>query len=476
MDGLEAVEIKYSRVKTESYCARFDSDYFKKEFLKNVLSHLNCNKLNTIAQIKSGSTPSVRDENLKSGAILLKTNDIRNNILTSNNFQDFFYIDLETNKRMAATQLNANDVLINIVGATTDVIGRVALVPEHFPSSNITQAMALCRVTNQKILPEALFVFLNSKYGNKQVRRMARPTGQFNLNLIEVGSFEIPTFSTKFQNVLGGLVIKSKDISSDAEKNYNNASTTLLEFANFKDYTPTLKNTETKTFKNSLVRSDRLDAEFYQTKFDELYNKLSQTGRSKQLGSLLQFNQRGKQPVYCENKGLPVLNSRHIRINKIELDEDNRLADPNQTTKDLIIKKGDILLNGTGVGTLGRCAAYLLDTPALPDNHVTILRTDSIDPIFLSVQLNSIIGQLQTEKYQKGSSGQIELYPSDINQFIIWDAPKEIQSQIKNYIEQAEKLEKQSKHLLSLAKQAVEIAIEQSEEAALKFIDEQKPL
>ncbi|MDD5123256.1 hypothetical protein [Methylovulum sp.] len=83
----------------------------------------------------------------------------------------------------------------------------------------------------------------------------------------------------------------------------------------------------------------------------------------------------------------------------------------------LVIQKGDVLINGTGVGTIGRSACYLHEQNALPDNHVTILRTDKINPIFLSVYLNSIAGKYQVDKYFKGSSGQIEIYPKDIENF-----------------------------------------------------------
>ncbi|MBA2762064.1 MAG: restriction endonuclease subunit S, partial [Segetibacter sp.] len=59
---------------------------------------------------------------------------------------------------------------------------------------------------------------------------------------------------------------------------------------------------------------------------------------------------------------------------------------------------------------------------------------------------------------------------SDINQFIVWDAPQEVQSKIAEYVLQAYDLEKQSQQLLEAAKQAVEIAIEEGEEKAMEFI------
>lgn len=231
-----------------------------------------------------------------------------------------------------------------------------------------------------------------------------------------------------------------------------------------------------KHLESLLVKQIILDAEYYQPKYDELIEKLEATKKSISLGELLTYNQRGTQPIYSEtDDGLPVLNSKHIRKNRIDF-VDNRNAHKELTNKNSIIRKGDVLINGTGVGTIGRTAPYLLDTEALPDNHVTILRSDSIDPVFLSVMLNSVIGNMQVDKYYKGSSGQIELYPADLNEFIVWDAPKPVQQAIRNCIEEANQLEQQSQHLLNVAKQAVEIAIEQSEEAAMEFIKTQTQL
>jgi type I restriction enzyme M protein len=125
------------------------------------------------------------------------------------------------------------------------------------------------------------------------------------------------------------------------------------------------------------------------------------------------------------------------------------------------------------VGTIGRSAPYLHDQDAIPDNHVTILRTKNLNPIFLSVYLNSIAGKYQVDKYFKGSSGQIELYPKDIANFYIPLVNDDIQQTIAEKIKVSFKLKAESKKLLDLAKQAVEMAIEQNEVVALEYIDTQ---
>lgn len=113
------------------------------------------------------------------------------------------------------------------------------------------------------------------------------------------------------------------------------------------------------------------------------------------------------------------------------------------------------------------------DEKAIPDNHVTVLRTDKLNPIYLSVYLNSIAGKYQVEKYFKGSSGQIELYPKDIGNFYIPNMPEPIQTQIADLVQQSYTLKAEGEHLLNVAKRAVEIAIESDEQAAVNYINEQ---
>jgi type I restriction enzyme, S subunit len=188
-------------------------------------------------------------------------------------------------------------------------------------------------------------------------------------------------------------------------------------------------------------------------------------GKTKRLGAHLLFNARGKQPEYADD-GLPVVNSKHVLRNEVRRDNDKRLAVYDMGS--LLIHSGDVLINSTGVGTIGRTAAYLHDGRALPDNHVTILRPDdSLDPVYLAVFLNSIAGQLQVEQRLRGSSGQIELYPSDIAEFRVWLAPKPVQLKIRGHVERSFAVRQRATRLLDAAKRAVEIAIEDSEAAAL---------
>lgn len=86
------------------------------------------------------------------------------------------------------------------------------------------------------------------------------------------------------------------------------------------------------------------------------------------------------------------------------------------------IKKNDVLINSTGDGTIGRVAVYNYDFPALVDGHITIIRyLDAVQAWYVAAFLLTKTGQDQLYRYINGSSGQVEIYPLDIER--IWIPP-----------------------------------------------------
>lgn len=69
------------------------------------------------------------------------------------------------------------------------------------------------------------------------------------------------------------------------------------------------------------------------------------------------------------------------------------------------------------------------------------------------------------EKYQRGSSGQLELYPFDVREFRIWNAPQSVQQEIRHLYDKATESPKQSRDLLEQARARVEHLIEEAARA-----------
>jgi len=243
------------------------------------------------------------------------------------------------------------------------------------------------------------------------------------------------------------------------------------------DWQPTEEAVAVKSFAESFLSSGRFDAEYYQPKFDQLIERLEEKVELTPLGDLLTLNQKGRQPDYIEEDDdpssyLPVINSKYVRAGEVVL-SDNRYAPIPEGNNPLVIQKGDVLFNGTGVGTVGRCAPYFYEQEALPDTEVTVLRSDTLDPVYLSIYINSLAGQLQVQKHLQGTSGIIRVYPNDIAQFRIWEAPDSIQQRIRSKVEASHQKREQSKQLLEIAKTGVERAIETDEATATIWINEQ---
>ena len=133
--------------------------------------------------------------------------------------------------------------------------------------------------------------------------------------------------------------------------------------------------------------------------------------RKVKLGEVITYVSRGITPKYSKNlKGIIVLNQKCIRNQKLNLSESRLHADYlKKVSQEKIIQKYDILINSTGVGTLGRVCQNNFDKEMTFDSHITVIRPDKdkINPLFLGYSLKN--QQSFIESLGEGSTGQTEL-------------------------------------------------------------------
>ena len=122
---------------------------------------------------------------------------------------------------------------------------------------------------------------------------------------------------------------------------------------------------------------------------------------------------RGITPSYTEDlvNGVLVLNQKCIRDQKVSF-EQARLTDKNKKkiNHEKYLLDYDILINSTGVGTLGRVAQIKrVNQPTTVDSHVTILRPNPtiVNPEYLGYVVKNI--QPVIESMAEGTTGQTEL-------------------------------------------------------------------
>lgn len=139
---------------------------------------------------------------------------------------------------------------------------------------------------------------------------------------------------------------------------------------------------------------------------------LPEDWRAERQRKVKQLFTRGKQPTYAD-VGVPVINQECIYWDGWHFDN-LRFLDREEAEgwpEKYFPKKGDIVLNSTGQGTLGRAQVYPDEKRRAVDSHVTILRTTSeLNPYFHRYFLESHLGQaLLYSMCVNGSTGQIEL-------------------------------------------------------------------
>lgn len=127
------------------------------------------------------------------------------------------------------------------------------------------------------------------------------------------------------------------------------------------------------------------------------------------LGDSTSYLNRGISPKYVDEGGIVVVNQKCIRDFVVDLSKSRR-HDPAQRKVDgRELQIGDVLVNSTGVGTLGRVAQVLmLDEPTVVDSHVTVIRAKA--PLtwnFLGLAMMRM--QAQIEGMGEGTTGQTEL-------------------------------------------------------------------
>ena len=138
------------------------------------------------------------------------------------------------------------------------------------------------------------------------------------------------------------------------------------------------------------------------------------------LGEICIFLSRGKSPKYKDDdRTYPVFAQKcNLKEGGISLKQ-ARFIDPNTIDKwaeEYKLKTGDILINSTGTGTVGRTRLFnescLGDYPfVVPDSHVSVVRThDEIESEFIYSYISSNFVQQYLEENLAGSTNQKELY------------------------------------------------------------------
>lgn len=477
MDGLEAGEVNFSLVLEDNDSFRFDSEYFKKEYLDKLsnIKNLTYKEIKDFAYVTDGIHESI-DFDEESTINLISAKSPKSNVfdLSSNE-----YISQRQHERNPRTELKIGDVIISTVGT----IGNCAVVDESILPANSDRHVGIVRIENS-FKPYFLSTFLLTKYGRFQTLRESTGNVQLNLFIYKIKTLKIPELPEEFQTKVQDLVLLAHQLLDRSKDAYQEAEDLLLSELGLKDWQPTEENIAVKSFAASFGTSRRLDAEHYKPKYDQAMEQITSLNPIEvaPLDRFIFDLTNGQTPLRHDLSvgEVKFLTAEHIYDFKINYDTDKRVLLEHHRVKlcSTQLSGGEVLV--TIKGRIGNAAVVNDEDVEEPVNInqdvARIILHPGIHPYYIAGFLNSKIGKLLVEKF---STGQINpfLGLGNLRQLPIPIFDQELMNTLGEHIEQkanaAYQAEQTSKALLEIAKVGVEKAIETDEATATTWIHEQ---
>ena len=137
------------------------------------------------------------------------------------------------------------------------------------------------------------------------------------------------------------------------------------------------------------------------------------------LDDVAVYIQRGKGPTYVENSGVPVVSQKCIQNSGFDLARARFVDEATLASygSERFLRKGDLLWNSTGTGTVGRINVFPGSDDydqVVADSHVTVVRTVVCSPRYLHCWLSSPEVQSTIEDRTTGTTKQHELNTSTV--------------------------------------------------------------
>lgn len=462
MEGLEASVLPFSEVKSGNRDIRVDSPYFSRDALAAdaLIATRNPEKVNEIASdVRSFGAYALTNEfeYQDEGIPFLRGTNFAGDFT---NFADVLRISPEAHTLLHKSEVTPGMVLLSMSGSVGSVA--VALDTWDYP---INSNQDIAKIVPASVCPFYLAAFLSSSFGQTQVDRLPVGSVQQHIFLWMIERISIPRFSTALEEKVGALAKDAYERNEAVGQFFTQAEETLLEALGLVDWTPPEPLSYSARASDAFA-AGRLDARFFAPRIQALLDILGRDGRS--LGDLATSRRQRFRPQDCAT------------FNYIEI--------------------GDI--DGTGAATSTHLACA--DAPSRATWHVrpSDIITSTVRPI------RRLSAQIAPEQYgYVASSGFVvidpqqiapellltflrlpvicelldlyasaSMYPAVTEAHILGlpfpeiDAAVEVQ--VVANIHEAREAKGQAAQLLEAAKRAVEIAIEDGEDAAMAFLDE----
>lgn len=463
IDGLEAIEINLSICKG-IIDFRIDASTYKKDYVMTdkILKSLNvCSIEDKMKSIQNFGAYSLCNDIVfvDHGVPFLMTQNIRHNYIDWNNIR---YIDETSHNMLHKSHCKKGQVLVTMAG---EYLGRVAVYDKDFICSS---NQAIAKVTlKDGVSPYYVATFLNSRYGQNQINRFKTVTGQPNINMALIKSLIIPLLPDRIIKAIEKIVISSNKMFQQADNYYHEAMSLCIKEIGIYNYKDTQGICDIKSFSDSLENSGRLDAEYYQSEYDNYNALLKQYYRGYGLfGDICMIKDKNYNPEHGTEYS-------YIELSDVgqqgDISECNKIYGIDLPTRARRkVSAGDVILSSVE-GSLSKCALITSDCDGyLCSNGFYVINCDSINPETLMILFKSKPIQALLKK---GCSGTIlsAIGKDELLKIPLPIIDITIQEKIMYMVTESNLARRKGKELLDNATGLVETAIEQGEDVALNM-------
>lgn len=467
LEGLEVSVIQFKNINDFNEIFRYDAEYFRKEPMRIMheirkKAHFRITEKFDVSKLAGFEfTSYFTKQNMESedSYIAMTSKNIQTERME---LKDFIKIDKKVaNINLTRSKLFKNDIVLSYTGEYRRSL--VLFENDYQLGPNV------CRI-RPKIDKDISFyvsTFFNSKIGqiilDKEKTLSAQPT----VAMSRIREIPIPYFEkliTEIKNLITNqyiLLEKSLLVYSKAEK-------ILFEEIELHNFNLCKDSVNIKSFKESFQITRRLDAEYYQKKYEEYSNLIYKyrNGFDK-LVSICNLKDNNFKPL--ENKLYKYIELSNIGKSGEVTGYTEEFGKDLPSRARRIVNTGDVVISSIE-GSLQSCAiiSEAFDK-SLCSTGLYVINSDKINSetllvLFKSEPIQGIMKQ--------NCSGTI-LTAMNKDEFLnipipLIDLLK--QDQIAELVEESFKLKTESERLLEIAKKAVEIAIETDEQTAINFI------
>ncbi len=392
-------------------------------------------------------------------------------VLRLNEFDSFFihapakYCNLIDGETFASLKLKKNDVLICRTNGNPKYVGKAALVPQDYEYAFASYLYRI-RPDEKYIDPATLVAFLNSTYGRSEIERFAMIGNQTNFSPAKFRQIEIPVFGVDFRKAVTSTVELAYNKLKESRDKYEEASVQLSSGLGFDTWILSQQPLSVRSFKH-ILNTERMDAEYYQPKYDDLIAKVKALGGGTVETECNLYDRNFNPEKSVEYRYIELANIGNSgEINGFTLDLGSELP----TRARRIVHTGNIIIPSVE-GSLQSCA-LIPDSfdGALCSTGFYVLDSDKINSETLLVLFKS--APIQALLKQQCTGTILTAFSKDgLLSIPIPKIDSDLQDKIRDSVKESFALRLKSMDLLEAAKHAVEIAIEQDEAKAIEYLE-----